>query len=201
MEGLGHLLKTHYEVDKLWTYTSVATLREQFPDAYPDIVIIGMNKILHDSNLVFLGAVKAFFSSAKIVVMSEHSSLPVVLDFLRAGASGYLPYSVSHDEFMLCISKILKGKMFVPNELLSIMITEKNRIPQKKSATRLTQREKNVASLLSQGQRASEIAKTLGVKAATIFAAKRIIFRKLKIDTMFELKQACDELLAEPMMV
>ncbi len=200
MEGLGHLLTNHYQIADLWTCASVGALRERYPDAYPDLVIIGMNKILHDSNLVVLGAVKAFFPAAKIVVISEHASLPVVLDFLRGGASGYVTYFISHDEFMQCISKVLKGKMFVPNELLPLMIREKHGLLQKKQTTRLTQREKYVAGLLSQDRRAGEIAKTLGVKAATIFATKRIIFRKLKIDTLFELKQAYDELLTDPVM-
>lgn len=200
IEGLGHLLRNHYVVSDLWTSTSVGALREEHPEAQPDLVIVGMNKILHDSNLTIIGAVRHSFPDAGIVVISERSSLAVTLDFLRAGARGYLTYSIGPDEFLQCIRTVLNGKMFVPNELLPLMIREKDGTVQKNPTTRLTQREKHIAGLLGKDHKAGEIAKKLGVKAATIFATKRIIFRKLKIDTMFELKQACDELLGEPIL-
>lgn len=197
-EGLGHLIKKHYEVSDLWACTNIGALLELHPKVDPDLVIIGMNKILHDSNLVVVRAVKTFFPTAIIVVVGERSTLPIVIDFLRAGVKGYITYSISSDEFTQCISKAMKGQKFVPNELLSLMIREKDGNALKKPTTRLTQREKSIASLLSNDQKASEIAKTLGVKAATVFATKRIIFKKLKIDSMLELKQACNELLEDP---
>lgn len=200
MEGLGHMLKTHFEIPDLWTGTSIGALREQHPEAKPDLVIIGMNKILHDSNLAIIQAVKNFFPDACIVVISDRTSLSVVLDFLRAGAHGYITYSIGPDEFLQCIRKVTLGKMFVPYELLPQMIEEKNVNVQKSQTARLTQREKYIAGLLSNDHKAGEIAKKLGIKPTTVFATKRIIFRKLKIDTMFELKQACSELLTDSVM-
>lgn len=133
MEGLGHLLKNHFEISDLWTSTSIGALREQCPEAYPDLVIIGMNKILHDSNLVVLGGVKAAFPAAKVVVISERSALPIVLDFLRAGASGYLTYFIENEEFIQCISNVLRGKMFVPNEFLPHMIRARRAVSCRKN--------------------------------------------------------------------
>ena len=200
MEGLGHLLKDHFEISNLWRTTSVGALRAEYPDAYPDLVIIGVSKILHENNLAVLATAKTFFPDAKLIVIGEHASLSSVLDFLRSGANGYLTYFIGQDEFVQCISLVLRGKRYVPSELLPVMISQKDGFLQKKQTTRLTERERYIAGLLCQDRRAGEIAKTLGVKATTIFATKRIIFRKLKIDTMLELKKVHEELHVDPVL-
>lgn len=194
MEGLGQLLKSHYQISELLTCVSLGALREQYPKACPDLIIIGMNKILHDSNLTIIGAVKSFFPDAHVITIGEISYLPMVIDFLRAGARGYLTYSIGSNQVLRCVTNVMDGKLFVPDELLPLIIRAQSKPLNWKITKSLTLREKHVAGLLIKDQKAAEIARELGVKPATIFATKRAIFTKLKIDTMYQLKQAYEEL-------
>ena len=194
MEGLGQLLRSQYQISDLFTCVSLGVLREQYPEAVPNLIIIEMSKILHDSNLAIIGAVKSFFPNASVIAIGEVASLPVVIDFLRAGAMGYLTYSVSPREVLRCVSNVLEGKMFVPDELLPLIIRAQEKPLKKVTKTRLTYRERHIAGLLIKDQKAAEIALQLGVKPATIFATKRTIFTKLKIDSIFQLKRALEEL-------
>lgn len=194
MEGLGHLIKSHYQTSDLLTCVSLGALREQYPQACPDLIIIGMNKILHDSNLTIIGAVKSLFPNALVIAIGEIASLPMAIDFLRAGARGYLTYSTGHREVLHCVSNVLEGKLFVPDELLPLLIRAQSRPLSWKTTKSLTQREKHVGGMLIKGQKTADIARQLDVKPATVFATKRTIFTKLRIETLSQLKQAYEEL-------
>ena len=51
----------------------------------------------------------------------------------------------------------------------------------------LATRELEVYHMLAKGMKTSEIAKTLSLKANTIYTIKKVIFRKLGIASIFEL--------------
>ena len=100
-------------------------------------------------------------------------------EFLRSGAAGVIPGSMSGDAVAGAIQLILSGQRFAPAELLIGAATSE---PANGSVIgSLSAREKEVAELIAQGCPNKEIACRLGLQEITIKVYASSVFRKLGV--------------------
>jgi two-component system response regulator NreC len=138
----------------------------------------------------------------KIIGLSMHSSNKYVREMFKAGASGYLLKDCPFDELTKAIRTVAEGKAYVSPSIGETVI--KNYVGELEEETAfsvLSQREREVLQLLSEGKTTKQVAGQLHISPKTVEAHRLRIMNKLKIDNIAQLtKYAIQEGLtqAEP---
>lgn len=155
----------------------------------PDIAIIdiGMPGI---SGVAATRQIKDKFPEIKVVILSVYSRRQIVLDALKAGASGYILKCEASQDILSALKAIARGEQFISPSIMGLLIDLATHPEQRKQTDikeLLTSREIEIIKLISEGHSSSEIADKLYVAKRTVEAHRANIMRKLKIHSIAEL--------------
>lgn len=119
-----------------------------------------------------------------ILILERNPNLNTAKFILKLGAKGY-GNALMNGHFLLSAINTLKEKMiWLYPEFITMLINEIPKSPSKKRETllaNLSQREKEVALLLKDGERYNDIAKELNIKPRTVKAHAQNIYLKLNL--------------------
>lgn len=110
---------------------------------------------------------------AKILVITTYEGDEDIHQSLQAGAMGYLVKGVSHEVIFRALRKIQQGYVFLP-EPVSLTL-------QSRSNERLTERERQVLSLMAAGKSNREIGEALNIKEVSVKSHITIILSRLQV--------------------
>jgi DNA-binding NarL/FixJ family response regulator/class 3 adenylate cyclase len=102
-----------------------------------------------------------------VLVVSASEDRQSVVDAIGAGASGYLPKSASAEEIAAATSVVAAGGSYVSPVLASFLLRSA-REKDAEGGTALTSREREILSLLAEGETDSEIAERLFISISTV---------------------------------
>lgn len=194
--------------------TGIASLLNNQPDfkvvgeaadgieAHYRAVDIEPELILMDINMPGVDGVEATkliltdLPNSTIIMFTVHDDDEKVFDAIRAGAKGYILKNANSEEFL----KLLRG-VITEGAALSPQITERvisaiAKSPKPKninSKITLTNREKEVLKIISEGKMDKEIAKTLSISLHTVKSHVRNILSKLKVENRREAAEFAKE--------
>lgn len=120
----------------------------------------------------------------RVLVVSADASTPTVVEWLRAGIHGCVLGSLSGAELARAIEAIMEGGAFLSPEVAKILLEEYLKTTAKlshPSAPVLSQREKQVLTMIVDGKTNKEAAAQLGLGVRTIETHRERLMRKLKV--------------------
>lgn len=142
----------------------------------PDIGLVTLDLALPDGDrLSVLRDIRRDFSGVPVVVLSALEDATLAAQAMNLGAVGYIPKSTDPELIENALRVVLAGGSYVPRFLLA---AQRARGPA--PAETLTERQREVLSLLAQGLPNKEIARTLGLSETTVKTHLATIFRVLK---------------------
>ena len=166
--------------------TSDEALRH-LPEAKPQLVLL--DAALPHSRRV-LGAVRERVPDAKVVVMALLPPHEDVVEFVRAGASGFVLKDASTDEFVRTLKAVAGGDHVLPDALVATLFTHVAQTAvssgKQRRVTRMTKREREVTELIADGRSNKEIAARLHIAAKTVKSHVHNILEKLALHTRLE---------------
>ena len=112
-----------------------------------------------------------------VVILSGHVEREDVLAAVRAGASGYIPKTVSGPALVNALRLVLTGESYLPSSILldSAAVPPTNASP----LSTLSPREQEILGFLIEGQTNKEIARRLDLQEITIKIHLRTASRKI----------------------
>jgi len=130
------------------------------------------------------------FSGVKVLALSMYSDTRFVLEMLRAGASGYLLKDSSFEELNRAIRTVVSNNIYLSPGIACIVV--ETLLSQQSSSdslvfSLLTDREREVLQLLSEGNSTKQIALHLYVSVKTVESHRQNIMNKLDIYSVAEL--------------
>jgi two-component system, NarL family, response regulator NreC len=138
----------------------------------------------------------------KVIALSMHSSKNFIIEMFKAGASGYLLKDCEFDELINAIRLVMNDKTYISPAISDVVVDNYMRQPanSKESVfSILSQREREVLQLLTEGKATKQIAKRLHISAKTVEVHRLNLMSKLKIDSIAQLtKYAIQEGLTQP---
>ena len=141
-----------------------------------DLTMPGMN------GLAGMKSVQAARAGVPIVILSGETNPDIIRNALQAGAAGFLPKTMRGTAMLGALRLILAGERYVPDILVGGQPAPAEEAASAGAApTSLTQREREVMSLLVQGLSNKEIGHRLGIEVVTVALHLRSIYRKLGV--------------------
>jgi DNA-binding NarL/FixJ family response regulator len=152
----------------------------------PDMVLMDLHMPQADG-ITATGAITGELPAAKVLALSTFDLDEYVVDALRAGASGFLPKDISPEELVEGIRVVHRGEAAVAPRLLTRLIGTFVRVarPRRKTTPEqlagLTDREREVLTLIARGQSNTEIYHALGMAASTVKNHVTSLFAKIGV--------------------
>ena len=143
----------------------------------PDVVIVDL-RMRGLSGLETIRALRKEFPSAKIVVFSNYARGEEVYQAMKLGAAGFVMKDMKLERLLDAIRRVEANEKYVPPELAVRMSA--------RVFTQLSEREKEVLSLIAKGQSNKEIGVALGITEGTVKIHVTNLMAKLEVTTRTE---------------
>ncbi len=165
---------------------AIDKVRELSPDiVFMDIRMPGIGGIEATHRIL------SHHPKTKVIVVSAFNDDVYPATLLKAGASGYITKNAGSLEVKAAVQAVLSGKAYVSPELAQMMVLNGMQSGQDNSPlASLSQRELQIAALITSGRRAKDVAETLSISPKTINTYKYRIYEKLGVSNDVELTLA-----------
>lgn len=185
------------DIEVVATATNGEDLFRQLERVTTDIVILDVHMPLLDG-LETTKILKSNYASLKVLVLSMNNQLSLIKELLGAGASGYMLKTVGKEELEKAVRQVAAGFSYfsesITTELMRQYMPKSDTKQSNGSATNeaylgahppapfvLTEREKEIVSLVAYGNSTTQIASTLFIAPNTVETHRRNIIQKLGV--------------------
>jgi DNA-binding NarL/FixJ family response regulator len=157
----------------------------------PNVILLNLG-LRSQNSLHVVEIIKKEFPRAKVIIMDLAPAQGDILHFVKAGASGFILKDALPEDFLNAIRSVAGGRKILPpihNGSLFSQIVERaidEGKPDLTKAIRMTNREKEVIGLISDGLTNKEIAKELRIAPYTVKSHVHNIMEKLALYTRLE---------------
>lgn len=186
-EGIRNLLLQHTSFRVCSIYETGATLLEGLKLKLPDILMLDIHlPDMTGNELVRI--ISPEYPRLRILAFTSADNVFDIKDMMSHGCSGYLLKSSSLPVLVTAIETVYNGGQFlepaIQQQLLSSLLQP---IQKKQTPQKLTQRERTILELLSEGKTNNEIAIQLFLSHRTIENNRLSLYQKLNVKNTAEL--------------
>lgn len=160
----------------------------------PDIVL--MNIGLPDiDGIEATRRLKRICPQVKVLILSVYEDQSLLLEAIRAGASGYVIKRAAGEELIDAIKAVSKGYMYVHPAITRLLIHDLAPATDSKRETleTLTPRELEIMGYIIRGFTNRQIAETLFISVRTVEGHRASLFAKLGITNRVELVELAEK--------
>jgi len=156
----------------------------------PDLILLDL-AMPRMNGISAIKDIKKRFPKVKILAVTIHKSDEYIFAAFEAGADGYCLKQATIEEFISAIRKVLDGLTFISPEIsdkvMDGYLKGKKVLKSETRWDRLTQREKEILKLISEGHKNQEIADYLCISPKTVDKHRSNLMKKLDKHNLAEL--------------
>lgn len=166
-------------------YQHCMQVKEQIQNLKPDIVLMdvrmpGMNGVEATA------LIKKIDPSIKVIIQTVVEDEETIFSSLRAGAEGYILKSTLGDKIIQSIRDVYNGGAVITPSIALRVTKYFNSSSVIREENNLSDREKEVLKLLTDGMSYKMVATTLGISYNTVNSHIRKIYQKLSVNSISE---------------
>lgn len=158
----------------------------------PDVLLLDIT-MPNTGGIDALRLIKERIPSVSILVLTMHEGEGYLLEALKSGACGYIPKRAADTELINAIKAVYRGEIFIHSSLTRVVVKEMihGDASGKEVADTvyqpLSQREREVLTLVAQGYTNQQIADRLYLSVKTVETYKARVMEKLDLHSRVEL--------------
>ena len=191
-EGLAALLKAQPD------FTVVAAAEGgnagllQVRETKPHVVLVDAALGSHDSHRL-VESVRKEVPESKVIVMDLLPAQEDVIEFIKAGANGFIVKDATIEEFVRTIRSVAEGADVVPAALTGTLLSHivDQAVTRSTAAVlesvQMTKREREITSLIAEGLSNKEIAQRLNIATYTVKSHVHNILEKLALHSRLQI--------------
>ncbi|HWR20311.1 MAG TPA: response regulator transcription factor [Verrucomicrobiae bacterium] len=190
-EGLTAMLKEQPDI-RVVASAGNSDAMQKWRNLKPDVVLLDVG-LRSQNSLRLVKSVKKSTPEAKVIVMDLAPVQTELMEYVRAGVSGFVLKDATFDDFLKTIRSVANGAKVLPPVLTGSLFsqivdhaTQKGKGNPFKSV-KMTRREREVIELISEGLSNKEIAQRLSCAIDTVKTHVHNILEKLALHTRLEI--------------
>ncbi|ACL19287.1 two component transcriptional regulator, LuxR family [Desulfitobacterium hafniense DCB-2] len=178
--GLKMILNSQKDMVVIGEADSGAAAIAKIKEINPDIILLDIS-MPDMSGLQALEKLSKV-SSAKILMLTMHADEKYLQEALKSGASGYVLKQAADTELLQAIRDVAGGEIYLDSSLAQNLVKSmySPRKDNNRSASNLTEREKEVLRYIALGYTNKEIGESLSVSVKTVETHKARIMEKIQ---------------------
>ena len=150
----------------------------------PDLILMDLS-MPRMTGMDAIREIKKRYPQTKIIALTVHKTEEYLRTTLQAGADGYVLKDATHDELMMAIQSVLKGKTYlspgVSGKVIEGYLEGKEGQMPLSTLGLLSQREREVLKLIAEGYKNKEIATDLCISLKTVEKHRANLMKKLDL--------------------
>ncbi|OGU55343.1 MAG: hypothetical protein A2V66_03980 [Ignavibacteria bacterium RBG_13_36_8] len=189
--GVMSILKPHKDINIVAASGDSKNTVLKIHKLKPNVVLLDLG-LRSQNSLHVVEMVRKEFPEAKIIVMDLAPVQADILQYVRAGASGFILKDASLDDFLITIRLVSEGGKVLPPLLADSLFTQiveyavRSGKGKLKEAIKMTKREREVIKLISAGMSNKEIGQKIHISSYTVKSHIHNIMEKLALHTRLE---------------
>ena len=186
--GLKSLLERHPMFDVVGEAGSAREALEQVAALKPDVVVMDI-RLPGTSGIDACEQIVTQFPNTKVLMLTSYAEDEMLFSAIRAGASGYVLKQIGSEDLIKAIESVGRGEALLDPAVTQRVFQEVRRAVKEEEASafaHLSQQEKHVLLLVSEGKTNREIAKNLFLGEGTVRNYVSSILSKLSVNNRAE---------------
>jgi len=158
----------------------------------PDIILMDVN-MPGMNGIETTCKIKAVCPKTKILALTIHEEEEYFFKMLDAGASGYIPKRAAPDDLLVAIHTVYQGEVFLHPSVAGALVKDylkRGEAPPEVAPSgepALTEREREVLTLIAKGLTNKQIGEQLGISPKTVARHRDNMSQKLNLSTRADL--------------
>jgi len=191
-DGILSILKAHQDIVIIAASGDGKNTLLKIKQLKPNVILLDLG-LRSQNSLHVVEIVKKDFPDAKIIVMDLAPVQADILQYVKAGANGFILKDASLNEFLVTIRSVAEGSTILPPLLVDSLFSQivdhavKEGKFKLKEAVRMTAREREIIGFLGEGLANKEIAQKIHVSTYTVKSHIHNIMEKLALHTRLEI--------------
>jgi two-component system response regulator DevR len=186
--GLKALVEHHPQFEVVGEAVTAKEAIEQAEKILPDIVLMDI-RLPGASGIEACEVITEKFPDIRVVMLTSYAEDEMLFSAIRAGASGYVLKQIGGDDLIRALESVSKGEALLDPAVTQRVFQEVRRAVKEEEASafaNLSQQEKHVLLLVSEGKTNREIAKSLYLGEGTVRNYVSSILSKLGVSNRAE---------------
>ena len=187
-DGIRSLLESQDDIVVVGEASDGSEAIELVGKLLPDIVLMDIS-MPKTNGLEATRSIKEQFPQVNILILTQHDNREYIAPALGAGASGYVLKRSGRREMLNAIRQVYEKGAFLTSTITQEVLQEYSQSGRnnKSDEGHLTERERQVLHLITEGNSNKEIALELGISPKTVSVHRTNIMTKLNVQNTVEL--------------
>ena len=186
--GLKSLLERHPQFEIIGEASSAREALEQVATNHPDVVVMDI-RLPGTSGIEACEEITSNYPETRVLMLTSYAEDEMLFSAIRAGASGYVLKQIGGEELVHALEAVARGEALLDPAVTQRVFQEVRRAVKEEEASafaHLSQQEKHVLLLVSEGKTNREIAKALFLGEGTVRNYVSSILSKLGVSNRDE---------------
>jgi DNA-binding NarL/FixJ family response regulator len=186
--GLKSLLDRNPQFDVVGEASSAREALEQVNNLSPDVVVMDI-RLPGTSGIEACEDIIQKHPNIKVIMLTSYAEDEMLFSAIRAGASGYILKQISSEDLVKALEAVGRGEALLDPAVTQRVFQEVRKAVKEEEASafaHLSQQEKHVLLLVSEGKTNREIAKALFLGEGTVRNYVSSILSKLGVNNRAE---------------
>lgn len=186
--GLRALLEHHSQFEIVGEASSAREAIETVGRIHPDIVLMDI-RLPGTSGIEACEEINKTYPDTKVVMLTSYAEDEMLFSAIRAGASGYILKQIGGEDLVRALEAVGRGEALLDPAVTQRVFQEVRRAVKEEEASafaNLSQQERHVLLLVSEGRTNREIAKALFLGEGTVRNYVSSILSKLGVSNRAE---------------
>jgi two-component system NarL family response regulator len=192
-EGLAALLEAEQDVTVVATADGRTSGLRDLRELAPHIVLVDA-ALDNGDGYAYVEALRSAAPESRVIVMDLLPAPEDVIEFVKAGASGFVMKDATVADLMSTVRSVALGADVVPPAVTGTLLTHiaqqaaaLRRMPDVAEVVRLTKREREIMNLIAEGMSNKEIGHRLEIATYTVKSHVHNILEKLALHTRLQI--------------
>jgi two-component system, NarL family, response regulator DevR len=186
--GLKSLLERHPQFEVVGEAGSAREAMEQVAALKPEVVLMDI-RLPGTSGIEACEEIVEKYPGTRVIMLTSYAEDEMLFSAIRAGASGYILKQIGSSDLIKALEAVSRGEALLDPAVTQRVFQEVRRAVKEEEASafaHLSQQEKHVLLLVSEGKTNREIAKSLFLGEGTVRNYVSSILSKLGVNNRAE---------------